>query len=183
MDILSPEGRLLARQKGGRVRLTDRKDVSITVWGGPSWPVRFMDFYAQQGALPGWTADAACSPSAFAIPAAACAGQQKPVSVCQGRRAWLPPPAVWLFPPRSQLHCSGGWYFEWPGHSAASHPLWLRPEVFVLLAAVDTLHQEATGRTKPGVLSGLWQGHQLRSWRDQAAERVSSLRLLWRPGS
>ena len=51
------------------------------------------------------------------------AGGSKPVCVCQGRRAWLPPASMWLFPPRSAQHTIGGWYFEWPGQLNASHPL------------------------------------------------------------
>ena len=51
MDILAADGSLLARQLGARVRLVGRKDLSISIWGGGTWPVRLMDFYAHQGAL------------------------------------------------------------------------------------------------------------------------------------
>lgn len=62
--------------------------------------------------------------------------------VCKCRRAWLPPSAVWLFPPRSTAHDIGGWYFEWSGYDAAGHPAWLDPAVFVLTAAFDSLQRE-----------------------------------------
>ncbi|KAK9831521.1 hypothetical protein WJX81_005347 [Elliptochloris bilobata] len=55
------------------------------------------------------------------------------VPLCRCRRAWLPPSNMWLFPPRSALHDSGGWYIEWGGYAGATNPLWLPPEVFVLI--------------------------------------------------
>lgn len=73
----------------------------------------------------------------------------KELSICRCRRAWLPPSSTWLFPPRSQHHASGGWYFEWSGHMFKNHPAWLHPAVFVLLAAFDTLTHEAHANTVP----------------------------------
>ncbi|KAL0034009.1 hypothetical protein WJX79_002800 [Trebouxia sp. C0005] len=73
----------------------------------------------------------------------------KELSICRCRRAWLPPSSTWLFPPRSQDHASGGWYFEWSGHMFNRHPAWLHPAVFVLLAAFDTLTHEAHANTVP----------------------------------
>jgi len=43
--------------------------------------------------------------------------------MCRCRRAWLPPSAAWLFPPRSAAHDSGGWYFEWKGYQQSASPL------------------------------------------------------------
>ena len=45
------------------------------------------------------------------------------VPLCRCRRAWLPPASTWLFPPRSALHVSGGWYFEWLGYAGSCSPL------------------------------------------------------------
>ncbi|KAL3134000.1 hypothetical protein ABBQ32_008439 [Trebouxia sp. C0010 RCD-2024] len=74
------------------------------------------------------------------------AGGQE-LSICRCRRAWLPPSSTWLFPPRSQDHTTGGWYFEWSGHVFHKHAAWLHPAVFVLLAAFDTLGHEDHART------------------------------------
>ena len=54
VDILDPDGRLLARQKMGRVVLSRREEVKITVWGSSTQSkiLRFLDFYAQIGARP-----------------------------------------------------------------------------------------------------------------------------------
>lgn len=83
-----------------------------------------------------------------------CVGKnRRPLCVTTCRRAWLPPSATWLFPPRSPLHSTGGWYFEWPGPALAGHPLCLSPHIFVLLAAFATLDSErenATENSKQG---------------------------------
>ena len=43
--------------------------------------------------------------------------------LCRCRRAWLPPASTWMFPPRSPLHDSGGWYIEWGGYRKSTSPL------------------------------------------------------------
>ena len=50
------------------------------------------------------------------------AGRKKTV-MCRCKRAWLPPSAAWLFPPRCATHTTGGWYIEWGGYKHREHPL------------------------------------------------------------
>ena len=50
------------------------------------------------------------------------AGRKKTV-MCRCKRAWLPPSATWLFPPRCATHTTGGWYIEWGGYKHREHPL------------------------------------------------------------
>ena len=50
------------------------------------------------------------------------AGRKKTV-MCRAKRAWLPPSATWLFPPRCATHMTGGWYLEWGGYKHRDHPL------------------------------------------------------------
>ena len=50
------------------------------------------------------------------------AGRKKTV-MCRCKRAWLPPSATWLFPPRCATHTTGGWYLEWGGYEHREHSL------------------------------------------------------------
>ena len=45
-----------------------------------------------------------------------CAAAEAPQVICTCKRAAMPPSSLWLFPPRSEQHQIGGWYFEWTGH-------------------------------------------------------------------
>ena len=61
------------------------------------------------------------------------------VPLCRCRRAWLPPASTWLFPPRSALHDSGGWYFEWLGYAGSCSPMcasWL----YHLVGSIGVTH-------------------------------------------
>ena len=65
VEIMTPEGQLLARQQMGRMVLPGR-DLKITVWGGTNPMVRFMDFYAQLGECPvGLTASLRLQPPRY----------------------------------------------------------------------------------------------------------------------
>ena len=69
---------------------------------------------------------------------------------CRAVRAWLPPSAFWLFPPREESHASGGWSFEFVD-------LLDVPEVHcavpVLVAALHTLDKERGQRA--GVMGSM----------------------------
>lgn len=88
--------------------------------------------------------------------------------VGRARRAWLPPPATWLFKPRNATHTTGGWYFEWVGYdsrrgvAAAEHPAWLDPLAMVLRAAFETLQVESEAAAEAeqaafAAPAGLWR--------------------------
>ena len=64
-------------------------------------------------------------PDTVHIPRRECAGVagRKKTVMCRCKRAWLPPSATWLFPPRSAKHAMGGWYLEWGGYKHRDHPL------------------------------------------------------------
>lgn len=132
VQIFDPcTGQCVAMQRGDKVHWRDAQGQLrwLTVLGGRTPLVRHLDFYASPGK------------------------NRRPLCVTTCRRAWLPPSATWLFPPRSPLHSTGGWYFEWPGPALAGHPLCLSPHIFVLLAAFATLDSErenATENSKQG---------------------------------
>lgn len=75
------------------------------------------------------------------------------VSRC--KRAWLPPSSTWLFPPRCDTHTIGGWYIEVASSKHHSHPAWIRPEVLVLRAAVETLRAERLA-SREARTPGIW---------------------------
>lgn len=97
------------------------------------------------------------------------------LSICRCRRAWLPPSSTWLFPPRSQDHASGGWYFEWGGHVFHRHPTWLHPAVMVLLAAFETLTHEAQAQPAVTELAGDRASAQPSSKAQQVKQWLSSM--------
>lgn len=84
------------------------------------------------------------------------------VSRC--KRAWLPHSSTWLFPPRCNSHSIGGWYIEAASSDHRSHPAWIRPEVLILRAAVETLATEALTKAEQEQtpIDGLWP--RLKGW-------------------
>ena len=112
--------------------------------------VTHLHFYAMNGAMQ--TCERLFGvPFFFAVPPLNCehtmsAGKLR----CRAVRAWLPPSAFWLFPPREESHASGGWSFEFVD-------LLDVPEVHcavpVLVAALHTLDKERGQRA--GVMGSM----------------------------
>ena len=146
--VLTPDGDPLAWEQAGQVHKGGLHcPQSHAVWGGQTALVRHLYVTAQVGESPLQRSFSTPAPAQLSSQAVLAAGQQD-IAVCRCKRAWLPPCSTWLFEPRSPLHTIGGWDMEWSGHRWQSHPQWLHPAVFILLAAFDTLKHEAldTGR-------------------------------------
>ena len=145
--VLTPDGDPLAWEQAGQVHKGGLNcPQSHALSGGQTALVRHLYVTAQVGERSSGT-PSQCSFSTpalvqFSLQAILSAGQQD-ITLCRCKRAWLPPCSTWLFQPRSPLHTIGGWYMEWSGHRWQSHPQWLHPAVFILLAAFDTLKHEA----------------------------------------
>ena len=142
--VLTPDGDPLAWEQAGQVHKGGLHcPQSHAVWGAQTALVRHLFVTAQVGE---WAtlqrSFSVVAPAQLATQANFHAGQQD-IAVCRCKRAWLPPCSTWLFEPRSPYHTIGGWYMEWSGHRWQSHPQWLHPAVFILLAAFDTLKHEA----------------------------------------
>ncbi|KAK9844451.1 hypothetical protein WJX74_002691 [Apatococcus lobatus] len=127
IDIYDAEGRLLSHERAGSAKGLRQRSVQrcheVLRWTTPM--VRHLRFVS---------------------------ADELPQVVCTCKRAALPPSSLWLFPPRSQQHQTGGWYFEWTGHTRSSEKWWVHPAVFILTAAFDTLEHERKRQAQPGLI-------------------------------
>lgn len=69
-----------------------------------------------------------------------------PLMVCRGTRTLLPPPWMWLFPPRDPAHTRECYYLEWPEgdrrQRLRDRGLWVDPEVLLLATGFSALDRE-----------------------------------------
>ena len=142
--VLTPDGDPLAWEQAGQVHKGGLHcPQSHAVWGAQTTLVRHLYVTAQVGEWATLHRSFSVLVSAQLHHKPFCSAGQQDIAVCRCKRAWLPPCSTWLFEPRSPYHTIGGWYMEWSGHRWQSHPQWLHPAVFILLAAFDTLKHEA----------------------------------------